>query len=158
MRMIFGAIGGMKIGRGNRSTRRNPTPASLCLPQNPTWQARSRTPDRSGGKTTTNRLIYDAAFLVPFNRLLRLAGSRWRYSTPPPHGLSRVDEQILNSRERLSSVKLLIKHKFCGHLLLRSTIIEGQKPVVNIQARPHYCLTWGHCAFRRNKFCVSCPW
>jgi hypothetical protein len=26
-------------------------------------------------------------FLVPFRRLLRLAGSRWRYSTPPPHGL-----------------------------------------------------------------------
>jgi hypothetical protein len=22
----------------------------------------------------------------PFHRLLRLAGSRWRYSTPPPHG------------------------------------------------------------------------
>jgi hypothetical protein len=26
------------------------------------------------------------SFLVPFRRLLRLAGSRWRYSTPPPHG------------------------------------------------------------------------
>jgi hypothetical protein len=25
-------------------------------------------------------------FLVPFRRLLRLAGSQWRYSTPPPHG------------------------------------------------------------------------
>jgi hypothetical protein len=23
---------------------------------------------------------------LPFRRLLRLAGSRWRYSTPPPHG------------------------------------------------------------------------
>jgi hypothetical protein len=29
MRMIFGAIGGMKIGRGNRSTWRKPTPAPL---------------------------------------------------------------------------------------------------------------------------------
>jgi hypothetical protein len=27
-------------------------------------------------------------FLVPFRRLLRLAGSRWRYSTPPPHGFT----------------------------------------------------------------------
>jgi hypothetical protein len=26
-------------------------------------------------------------FWVPYCRLLRLAGSRWRYSTPPPHGL-----------------------------------------------------------------------
>jgi hypothetical protein len=24
---------------------------------------------------------------LPFRRLLRLAGSRWRYSTPPPHGI-----------------------------------------------------------------------
>jgi hypothetical protein len=28
-------------------------------------------------------------FLVPFRRLLRLAGSRWRYSTPPPHGFAQ---------------------------------------------------------------------
>jgi hypothetical protein len=25
---------------------------------------------------------------LPFRRLLRLAGSRWRYSIPPPHGFS----------------------------------------------------------------------
>jgi hypothetical protein len=25
---------------------------------------------------------------LPFSSLLRLAGSRWRYSTPPPHGFS----------------------------------------------------------------------
>jgi hypothetical protein len=29
------AIGGMKIGKGNRSTRRKPTPALLCLPEIP---------------------------------------------------------------------------------------------------------------------------
>jgi hypothetical protein len=32
----FWRIGGMKTGRGNRSTRRKPTPAPLCPPQNPT--------------------------------------------------------------------------------------------------------------------------
>jgi hypothetical protein len=64
MRMIFGAIGGMKIGGGNRSTRRKPTPAPLCPPQNPTWQTRSRTPDRSGGRPATNRLSYGAAFFL----------------------------------------------------------------------------------------------
>jgi hypothetical protein len=30
-----GAIGGMKIGRVNRSTRRNPAPVPLCPPQIP---------------------------------------------------------------------------------------------------------------------------
>jgi hypothetical protein len=67
MRMIFGAIGGMKFGRGNRSTRRQPTPGPLCPPQNPTWQTRSRTPDRSGGKSATNRLSYGAAFFSPIS-------------------------------------------------------------------------------------------
>jgi hypothetical protein len=35
-----GAIGGMKIGRGNRSTRRKPAPAPLCPPQIPLDQTR----------------------------------------------------------------------------------------------------------------------
>jgi hypothetical protein len=65
MRMIFGAIGGMKIGRGNRSARRKPTIAPLCPPQNPTWQTRSRSSDRSGEKPATNRLSYGAAFFSP---------------------------------------------------------------------------------------------
>jgi hypothetical protein len=30
-----GEIGGMMIGRGNRSTRRKPTPVLLCPPQTP---------------------------------------------------------------------------------------------------------------------------
>jgi hypothetical protein len=31
----YGAVGGMRIGRGNRSTRRKPAPVSLCPPQIP---------------------------------------------------------------------------------------------------------------------------
>jgi hypothetical protein len=38
-----GAIGGMKIGRGNRSTRRKPASAPLCAPQIPHDQTRART-------------------------------------------------------------------------------------------------------------------
>jgi hypothetical protein len=38
-----GAIGGMKIGRGNRSTRRKPAPVPLCPPQIPYDQTRART-------------------------------------------------------------------------------------------------------------------
>jgi hypothetical protein len=37
-----GPIGGMKIGRGNRSTRRKPDPATLCPPQIPHDQTRDR--------------------------------------------------------------------------------------------------------------------
>jgi hypothetical protein len=63
----FWRIGGMKTGRGNWSTRRKPTPAPLCPPQNPTWQTQSRTPDCSGGKPATNRLSYGAAFFSPIS-------------------------------------------------------------------------------------------
>jgi hypothetical protein len=38
-----GAIGGMKIGRGNRSIRRKPAPAPLCPPQIPLDHTRART-------------------------------------------------------------------------------------------------------------------
>jgi hypothetical protein len=38
-----GVIGGMKFGRGNRSTRRTPAPAPLCPPQIPHDQTRART-------------------------------------------------------------------------------------------------------------------
>jgi hypothetical protein len=38
-----GATGRMKIGRGNRSTRRKPAPATLCPPQIPHDQTRART-------------------------------------------------------------------------------------------------------------------
>jgi hypothetical protein len=38
-----GAVGGMKIGRGNRSTGRKPAPAPLCPPQIPHDQTRART-------------------------------------------------------------------------------------------------------------------
>jgi hypothetical protein len=56
-----GAIGGMKIGRENRSTRRKPAPALLCPPQIPHDQTRNRTPGRRGGKPATNCLSYGAA-------------------------------------------------------------------------------------------------
>jgi hypothetical protein len=38
-----GEFGGMKIGRGNRSTRRKPAPAPLCPPQITLDQTRAPT-------------------------------------------------------------------------------------------------------------------
>jgi hypothetical protein len=33
----YGGVGGMRIGRGNRSTRRKPVPVPLCPPHDLTW-------------------------------------------------------------------------------------------------------------------------
>jgi hypothetical protein len=56
-----GAICGMKIGRGNRSTPRKPAPAPFCPPKIPHDQTRARTRAALGGKPATNRLSYGAA-------------------------------------------------------------------------------------------------
>jgi hypothetical protein len=39
---------------------------------------------------TRDHILVSQIWGCPFRRLLRLAGSRWRYSTPPPHGYGRV--------------------------------------------------------------------
>jgi hypothetical protein len=36
---------------------------------------------------TRDHILVSQIWDFPFRRLLQLAGSRWRYSTPPPHGL-----------------------------------------------------------------------
>jgi hypothetical protein len=80
------AIGGMKIGRGNRSTRRKPAPAPLCPPQIPHDQTRARTPGRFGGKPATNCLSYGAALM--FDVLLCVLPFKLyilTILTPPPH-------------------------------------------------------------------------
>jgi hypothetical protein len=58
-----GEFGGMKICRGNRSTRRKSAPTPLCPPQIPLDQTGARTRGRRGGKPATNRLSYGAALI-----------------------------------------------------------------------------------------------
>jgi hypothetical protein len=41
---------------------------------------------RSEPLGTRDHILLSQIRDFPFRRLLRLAGSRWRYSTPPPHG------------------------------------------------------------------------
>jgi hypothetical protein len=56
-----GEIGGMMIGRGNRSTRRKPAPVPLCPPETQ-HAAPDANPGRRGGKPATNRMNYGTAF------------------------------------------------------------------------------------------------
>jgi hypothetical protein len=61
-----GTIGGMP-GRGNRSTRRRPTPVPLCPPQIPDDPNLSRL----GRKLATNRLSYGTAWYFSYIPLVR---------------------------------------------------------------------------------------
>jgi hypothetical protein len=67
-RMIdkYGEFGGMRMGRGNRSTHRNPTPDKLCPPQIPhdvTWD-RTRAPAAVGSQRLTNLSYVTAGFIL----------------------------------------------------------------------------------------------
>jgi hypothetical protein len=56
----YGAVGGMRIGRENRSTRRKHAPVPLCTPQIP--HDLGSNPGRRGGKPASNRLSYGTAY------------------------------------------------------------------------------------------------
>jgi hypothetical protein len=55
---------------------------------------------------TRDRILLSQIWDFPFRRLLRLAGSRWRYWTPPPHG-------IMQLLIHLQHFKLSLLEKFC---------------------------------------------
>jgi hypothetical protein len=61
-----GEIGGIKIGRGNRSTRRKSAPMPVSPPQTPTCCSDAN-PGRRGGKPAINRLSYGTASPVSYN-------------------------------------------------------------------------------------------
>jgi hypothetical protein len=67
-----GAIYGMKIGRGTRSTRRFPAPVLLLSTTNPTGSDPDSNPGRRGGKPGTNRLSYGTADILILTMLLQL--------------------------------------------------------------------------------------
>jgi hypothetical protein len=56
---------------------------------------RQRSNFRSESRRTRGRILLSQIRDFPFRRLLRLAGSWWRYSTPPPHGKFWFDWFIL---------------------------------------------------------------
>jgi hypothetical protein len=60
---VYGAIGGMKIGRGSRSTRIKPVPVSLCPPQIPhdLTRFRIRTAEVEASYGTAGSAEYSAA-------------------------------------------------------------------------------------------------
>jgi hypothetical protein len=58
----YGAVGGMRIDRGNRSTRRKPSPVPLCPPQIPhdlTW-------DRTRAAAVESQRLNDWAMARPY--------------------------------------------------------------------------------------------
>jgi hypothetical protein len=53
-----GAVAGMRIGMGNRITRRKPAPVHTLSSTNLTWPDLGSNPGHRGGNPVTNRLSY----------------------------------------------------------------------------------------------------
>jgi hypothetical protein len=75
----------------------------------------------------------------PFRRLLRLAGSRWRYSIPPPHGVLSLTHSLtlLDSADNLIIFKITPRRG--QHRKHRSSVV----PLVSVFAGtclPSHCL------------------
>jgi hypothetical protein len=77
-----GAAGGMRIGRGNRSTRKKTCPSSTLSTTHPTWPDLGSNPSRRCGKPATNRLSYGTAYSLTL--LYKLSSHRYVRSPPLP--------------------------------------------------------------------------
>jgi hypothetical protein len=72
-----GAVGGMSIGKGNRSTQRNPAPVPLFPPQFPYDLTSVRTRAAVVGSRETNHLSYGTAYCPKYcSRFLDCFGAR----------------------------------------------------------------------------------
>jgi hypothetical protein len=100
----YGAVGGMRIGRGNRSTRRKPAPVPLCPPQIP--HDLGSNPGRRGGKPATNRLNYGTALWYRVNSEI--------YEILDFDSGESLDTCLLNSRTPESG---------CGYQRSRGTLV-----------------------------------
>jgi hypothetical protein len=93
----------------------------------------------SESRRTRGHILLSQIRDFPFRRLLRLPGSRWRYSTPPPHGcgvpnrghrveqfsypLSESDIPVVQEASVYVAVRTLLIEPLAGNGRLASTLI-----------------------------------
>jgi hypothetical protein len=80
VQLLLGLARAVTLGSKYRRTHDHILLSHLRLPQPGGPGPRIYIPQETGWPS------YTPGHCVPFFRLLRLAGMRWRYSNPPPHG------------------------------------------------------------------------
>jgi hypothetical protein len=78
-----------------------------------------------GTRDHTRILLYQVRDF-PFRRLLRLAGLRWRYSSPPPHVI-RISEETLTTE--LTSIRTEYSRSPSQRVPLLSVAAETSEPL-----------------------------
>jgi hypothetical protein len=121
-----GAIGGIKIGRGNRSTRRKPAPAPLCPPQIPHDQTRARTRAAAVGSQRLTAWAMARPQNVPFCKMIVSASAAYYTDSftftltprPPSQATASKHSNALTKRASgLSNVMpFLPRHSAFAHI------------------------------------------
>jgi hypothetical protein len=125
-----GAVGGMRIGRGNWSTQRKPATLSTT---NPTWPDLGLNPFRRSGKPVTNCLSYGTALCSP-RRVLSC--SLKDHGKPPSH-----ESTSGFSTGPCSSVHTALSgHKICPHQAFTS-LHPDVNSIVQYHTLRHRCFT-----------------
>jgi hypothetical protein len=127
--IIFGEIGGMKIWQGKPKYSEKTCPsATLSTTKSHKTDPGLEPRTAAVGSQRLTAWAMARPFLVPFCRLLRLAGSRWRYSTPPPHGLNSGNIRRTYSWLRWLWVIMILIYHILYILPLPSKPILGKRP------------------------------
>jgi hypothetical protein len=138
-----------EIWQGKPKYSEKTYPSATLSPQNPTWQTRSRTPDRSGGKPATNRLSYGAPFFSPISSPLTTRRFTVEVFDPASitlaHNRSSANPFFLDCRELapvsfvLLLILVLLQHSASELDSLISTLHgpHGNQPV--LLTKPVHC-------------------
>jgi hypothetical protein len=71
----------------------------------------------SESRGTRDHILLSQIRDFPFRRLLRLTGLQWRYSTPPPHGLTAAGPRYITSTRTAKRTPLpTVSTLLCGHV------------------------------------------
>jgi hypothetical protein len=84
VQLLLGLARAVTLRSNSRRTHSHILLSHLRLPQPGGSDPRTYIPQEQGGP------VIPPGTGFPFCRFLRLAGLRWRYSNPPPHGVFRV--------------------------------------------------------------------
>jgi hypothetical protein len=86
---------------------------------------------------TRNHTLLSQIWDFHFRRLLRLAGSRWRYSTPPPHGFELVnlivflstcvqDNSLARTTSKTPFLYCCVRVRVCGNIFTEPFLRNGR--------------------------------
>jgi hypothetical protein len=105
-----GAVGGMKIDRGNRSTWRKPLPVRICPPQIPHYLTRARTRAAAVGSQRLTAWATVRKFCVPGAGVRRI-------------GRSDLCRAVIWWRD--SCWKIAWSRRFIAHKMQKRLLLEG---------------------------------